>query len=91
MALLSRIALRIKSFINQKVILTSLSDARNAAEQGSKNVTTAMVVITARARCSPQPAAIVAKKLKYPSNLEVINQFIAAIAIEKSVQVDNKI
>jgi hypothetical protein len=89
--LLSLSALRTKSFSSLRAILTSPSVVRNAARQGSHNVTEVVVVVITvpDVRCSPQYVPSVAKTPKYPLNHAVIDLFIVAIATVKPDRVFN--
>jgi len=66
----------------------SQSAARNADRQESHNAM-AVAVTEPRARCSQRPALNVARVPKFLSSLEMTDRFIAAIATEKYVLVDN--
>ena len=90
-------ALRNKNNLHQEAIPTSLSAALRAARQGkhvsTETAATVMgMVATAtdhHAKCSPRYAPSVAKTLKYPLNLPMVGQCIAAIATAKLEPVDN--
>jgi len=80
-ALLSLIALKIKSFTNPKVILMSLSVAPNAVKQGNQyNTEMAAITTVHTATCHWQHALIVAKMSKYPLNLALVDRFTARVA-----------
>ena len=83
MGLPSLSALKSKSFSNLGAILMSPSAAPHAARQGNQSVMEAAAT-GPDARCFPQYVPSVAKILKYPLNLAVIDRFTVAIAIVKS-------
>ena len=85
--LLSLSALKTRSFSSLKATLMSQNAVQNAVRQGSQSATET-VATDPDARCFPQHAPSVAKAPKFLFSLAGISQFTAAIATEKSAQVD---
>ena len=82
-ALLSRTALRIKSFTNPGVIPMSQNAVPNAVKKGSQSATETVAIAIDRVRCFLQYAQIVVVKLKYRLSPVRADQCIAAIATVK--------
>ena len=81
-ALLSRTAPRIKSFINQKAILMNPSVVPNVDKKESQSVTET-AAMEPHAKCFPWVVAIAAKIPKYLLNPAEIGQYTVVTAFEK--------
>ena len=83
-ALLLLTALKIKSFTNPRVILTSPNAVLNAVKKGSQSATETVATTINRVRCFLQYAPSVGKLLRYHSSPAEIDRFIVATATIRS-------